>query len=761
MTFGDGTAAPGGIVTIGEILVEIMATEPGHGFREPITLVGPFPSGAPAIFIDQVGKLGFPCGIVSCVGGDDFALVNLERLSADGVDLSAIETDPTHPTGSAFVRYRPDGDRDFLHNIRHSACGQTRLTEAAHALLRRSSHLHIMGSSLASERVVAETETAIGIIKGQGGTVSFDPNIRRESLSVPGMCEALLAMLAQCDIYLPSGDELTLLTEAKSEGGAIAEILGMGVSAIVVKQGAAGASYHDGRENRRQPAFTVAEIDPTGAGDCFGATFITCRLQGRSVSECLRYAAASGALAVTRRGPMEGTSTFAELDALIVSQRRGIVLGVPLPPAAGAGILAELAPARAAGRPFGITSVCSAHPLVIEAALLQAKEDGTTALIEATCNQVNQHGGYTGMTPADFSKFVLAIAEDVGFPPDRIILGGDHLGPNPWKSLPAEAAMAEAETMVQAFVQAGFLKLHLDTSMGCAGEPVALADQVTAERAARLAAVAEQAAAKAGTRPYFVIGTEVPTPGGALEAVPETEVTAPEAPLATYGIHKHIFMSNGLSRVLDRVVALVVQPGVEHGNESVMRYESEAAAALTASLNGLPGLVFEAHATDYQTPEALASLVRDGFPILKVGPALTFALREAFYALDSIAAVLVPELDPEVEPLPVLMERLMLLNPEPWRSHYHGDAATLRILRHYSYSDRIRYYWPEAEAVMAVDRLFQRLDGVIIPPPLISQFLPRFYDRVAAGVLPGIARVLAVEAVRDTLRGYAAACRAH
>lgn len=758
MAFEDGTARPGGIVTIGEILVEIMATEPGIGFREPISLVGPFPSGATAIFIDQVGKLGYPCGIVSCVGDDDFAWVNVARLRADGVDVSAIETDPTQATGSAFVRYRPNGDRDFVYNIRNSACGQTRLTEAAHALLRRSSHLHVMGSSLASERIIAETKTAIAIIKGQGGTVSFDPNIRKEMLGAPGMREALTFMLSACDIFMPSGPELTLLTESKSEGGAIAEILGLGVSAIVVKHGAEGASYHDGKEHRRVPAFTVTEVDPTGAGDCFGATFITCRLQGRSVSECLRYAAASGALAVTRKGPMEGTATFAELDALIVSQRRGIVPGAPPPPASGADILAELAPARASGRPFGITSVCSAHNLVIEAALLQAKEDGTTALIEATCNQVNQHGGYTGMTPGDFRDYVFGIAQDVGFPKERIILGGDHLGPNPWKAKPADEAMAEAEVMVEAFVRAGFLKLHLDTSMGCAGEPVALADQVTAERAARLAAVAERVSAQVGTRPYYIIGTEVPTPGGALEAVPETHVTAPEAPLATYNIHKHIFMSEGLGRVLERVVALVVQPGVEHGNESVTRYDSAAAVALTGALNSLPGLIFEAHATDYQTPEALAALVRDGFPILKVGPSLSFALREAFYALDEIAAILAPELDPEAESLPAVMERLMLLNPTHWRSHYHGDSATLRILRHYSYSDRIRYYWPEPEAVAALDRLFARLEGVKIPEPLISQYLPRFYDRVASGALPGSARALAIEAVRDVLRTYAAAC---
>ena len=754
-------AKAGGIVTIGEILAEIMATEEGFGFREPISLVGPFPSGATAIFIDQVGKLGFPCGIVSCVGDDDFAAVNVERLRADGVDVSAIAVDPAYATGSAFVRYRPNGERDFVYNIRHSASGQTSLTEAALALLERSSHLHIMGSSLASARIIEETKRAIAIIKQRGGTISFDPNSRKEMLNLPGMREALTFMMGACDIFMPSGAELTLLTEAKSEGGAIAEILGLGVSAIIVKNGIEGAVYHDAHEHRHQPAFRVAEIDPTGAGDCFGATFITCRLQGRSVAESLRYAAASGALAVTRKGPMEGTATFAELDAFILAQRRGLPEASQprgAAPSVAADILADLAPARAAGRPFGITSVCSAHPLVIEAALTLARDAGSIALIEATCNQVNHQGGYTGMRPADFRDFVLEIAAEVGFPAERIILGGDHLGPNPWKTLPAEEAMAEAEIMVEAFLRAGFLKIHLDASMGCAGEPPALPDALVAERAARLAVVAERVATEVGARPYYIIGTEVPTPGGALEAVPETEVTDPGAPLATYGVHADVFTAHGLAGMLDRVVALVVQPGVEHGNESVTRYDSEAARALTGALADLPGLIFEAHATDYQTPGALAALVRDGFPILKVGPSLTFALREALYGLDAIAAVIAPELDPEIESLPAVMERLMLLRPEYWRAHYHGTPAALRILRHYSYSDRIRYYWPEPEAVDAVERLFARLDGVTIPEPLISQYLPRFYERVTAGQIAPVARVLAVEAVRDVLRDYYAAC---
>jgi D-tagatose 6-phosphate 4-epimerase len=418
-------------------------------------------------------------------------------------------------------------------------------------------------------------------------------------------------------------------------------------------------------------------------------------------------------------------------------------------------ILASLVTARAAGRPFGITSVCSAHPLVIEAALVQASEDGGPALIEATCNQVNHHGGYTGMTPAGFRDFVNGIAARLGFPRDLIILGGDHLGPNPWKSLPAGEAMAEAEAMVRAYALAGFAKLHLDTSMGCAGEPVALADTVTAERAARLAAVAETAAAEIGSRPYYVVGTEVPTPGGALEALDHMQVTAPDAPLKTYDIHKHMFMSLGLGDALSRVVALVVQPGVEFGHDSVARYRPEAAAALSASLQGLPGLVFEAHSTDYQSGDALAALVEDGFPILKVGPALTFALREALYGLDAIASCLIE--GDGLERLPSVMERLMVDSPGNWQAHYHGTPAEQRLLRHFSYSDRIRYYWAEPDAVAAVDELFARLADRPIPPTLVSQFLSRLSDRVAEGRIAPDARSLAIETVRDVLRPYAAA----
>lgn len=307
------------VVTIGEILVEIMAVEPGDGFREPIALVGPFPSGAPAIFIDQVAKLGHPCGIVSAVGSDDFGRVNLDRLAADGVDISAIAIDPEVPTGSAFVRYRPDGNRDFVFNIKHAACGAIAPTAAARALIAEAGHLHVMGSSLFSPAVVDLVTEAIAAVKGRGGTVSFDPNVRKEILGLPGMSRALSRVLAETDLFLPSGGELFLFAEAETEAEAVARILATGVKAVVVKAGAEGARYYDHAGTVSAPAFPVTEIDPTGAGDSFGAAFVVAWLAGVPPREALISANACGARAVTVKGPMEGTSTTAERDAFLAS----------------------------------------------------------------------------------------------------------------------------------------------------------------------------------------------------------------------------------------------------------------------------------------------------------------------------------------------------------------------------------------------------------------------------------------------------------
>jgi D-tagatose-1,6-bisphosphate aldolase subunit GatZ/KbaZ len=406
-----------------------------------------------------------------------------------------------------------------------------------------------------------------------------------------------------------------------------------------------------------------------------------------------------------------------------------------------------------AGEHAGVTSVCSAHPLVVEAALRHGLARDRDVLIEATCNQVNQDGGYTGMTPADFRRFVERIAAMVGFPLERLVLGGDHLGPNPWKHLDPHEAMAKAETMIEGFAAAGFAKLHLDASMGCAGEPAALDDETVAERAARLAARAEGAVARGGlVPPVYVIGTEVPVPGGATEALDHLAVTGREAVRHTVDVHAKAFAALALDDAFARVIAVVVQPGVEFGHEDIVVYRPEAAADLKGFLAEEPRLVFEAHSTDYQPDDALRRLVGDGFSILKVGPWLTFALRETLYGLSHIADILAPA--PDEPSLRDAMEALMLEKPDNWRKYCHGSEAEVAVQRHFSLSDRIRYYWPDAAAQGAVDRLMTRLDGCAIPLPLVGQHLGRLAESVAAGRVTPEPRALLLTGIEAVLDRY-------
>lgn len=404
-----------------------------------------------------------------------------------------------------------------------------------------------------------------------------------------------------------------------------------------------------------------------------------------------------------------------------------------------------------AGKAQGIVSVCSAHPIVIEAALARAARRRTMALIEATCNQVNQDGGYTGMTPADFRRYVLDIADRVGLPHDRVILGGDHLGPNPWKSLPPQEAMQKACDMIAAYAEAGFVKLHLDASMGCAGEAAHLPDDIVAERAVMMAARAE---AHAKIPPVYIIGTEIPTPGGATEALDHLAPTTPESVQATYRVHKTSFQAH-IPQAWARVIGIVVQPGVEFGHDDVVFYDRGKATRLIRALGNMQGLIYEAHSTDYQPETALSQLVTDGFCILKVGPALTFALREALYGLDEIAQIL----DPARVSLKHVMEDIMCETPVYWRDHYGDDPAAQRILRHFSYSDRIRYYWPMPIAKKAVDALLESFHGQVLPETLVSQYLPRFYGRIIDGSLSNDVSAILIQSVQDVLDLYGRAAR--
>jgi len=407
-----------------------------------------------------------------------------------------------------------------------------------------------------------------------------------------------------------------------------------------------------------------------------------------------------------------------------------------------------------AGEPCGIFSVCSAHPLVIEAAFRDARRSGAPfALIEATSNQVNQEGGYTGMRPVEFRDFVHGIASRSGVSVDRVLLGGDHLGPNAWQTLPAVEAMRRADVLIEDYVRAGFRKIHLDCSMSCADDPPRLSDTTIAGRAARLCSVAEQSYARAGGEPpVYVIGTEVPVPGGAAEELEALAVTTPEAARATTDVHCAAFAKSGLADAWQRVIALVVQPGVEFDHRKIVAYAPDQAQALSWMIEEYDRLVFEAHSTDYQTWSALAALVRDHFAILKVGPALTFALREALWALDAIEREwIVPRRISNFRKIAIAR---MKAEPRYWAKYYHGSGAALDYDLQYSLSDRIRYYWPDPEITRAQEIMFTNLSENPPPSALISQYLPIAYAALREGLIDGGPAELAMANIGAVLDDY-------
>ena len=419
--------------------------------------------------------------------------------------------------------------------------------------------------------------------------------------------------------------------------------------------------------------------------------------------------------------------------------------------------LLELVRRHKAGAVVGIASVCSAHPLVIEATLRQAANNGGIALIEATSNQVNQDGGYTGLRPAEFRDAVHGIAALAGLPPERIALGGDHLGPNAWQKLEAEAALAKAAVLVREYVSAGFRKIHLDCSMACGGDAKNLGDELIAERTAALCVEAEAVWRDGGGEaPVYIIGSEVPVPGGAHETLTELAVTTPAAARDTIEAHRRAFSRRGLDAAWQRVIGLVVQPGVEFDHHQAFDYRRDRAAALSRSILTVPGMVFEAHSTDYQTGAALKALVEDHFAILKVGPAMTFALREAFWALSDIAMEL--DLMPAGSgSLKDVVLEAMQREPKYWQAYYL-DPEQRHFDLQFSLSDRIRYYWAMPEVASACARLLELLAAKRVPSTLLSQYLPRQYAAVRDGRLSNDARELVLDGVAQVLRPYAEAC---
>ena len=351
-----------------------------------------------------------------------------------------------------------------------------------------------------------------------------------------------------------------------------------------------------------------------------------------------------------------------------------------------------------------------------------------------------------------FRERVHALASAVGLPHDRVVLGGDHLGPNCWQRLPSSTALHKAGVMVAEYVAAGFRKIHLDCSMSCADDSPALGDELIAERNAALCEITEAAWRSAGGEPpVYIIGSEVPVPGGAHETLEELAVTTPEAAHATIEAHRRAFARHGVEAAWARVVGLVVQPGVEFDHHQVIDYVRSKAVALSRSIEPVAGMVFEAHSTDYQTPAALEALVQDHFAILKVGPGATFALREALWALSDIAVEL--DLMPDGSLKDTMLEE-MRRDPRYW-SAYYVDPERQDFDLQFSLSDRIRYYWTAPVVERACTQLLASgLAATGIPLTLISQYLPVQYAAIREGRLKNDPRATRARRVEQVLRHY-------
>ena len=410
----------------------------------------------------------------------------------------------------------------------------------------------------------------------------------------------------------------------------------------------------------------------------------------------------------------------------------------------------------------GIYAICSAHPTVIEAAVQQSLEDGSVLLVESTSSQVNQFGGYTGLTPNQFARFVYSAARSAGLPTERVLLGGDHLGPFPWRQEPSVSALSKARALVHDCVIAGYQKIHLDASMPCGDDKGSFTEQTVAERAAVLGQAAVEAHRElppGSPQLVYVIGTEVPAPGGESVDAHSPAVTRAEDVHRTLEAFRLAFLERGLASAWERVIALVVQPGVDFGSNAIFDYDRAKAQSLSAALSKHPGIVFEAHSTDYQSPQALARMVEDHFAILKVGPWLTFAYREAVLALSAIERELFTTVSKrQTSHVREALEAAMLRDPTHWRSYYRGDEDEVRRDLTYSYSDRCRYYWNQPPVQDEVARLFDNLGGRPIPLTLISQYLPLEYEAIRAGELQAIPQRMIRHHIRRVVRVYADAC---
>ena len=305
------------IITFGEILVEIMRPTAGQPLDQQGEFRGPFASGAPAIFAVAAARLGLKTAFIGGVGDDAFGRMLRSTLDVEGVESRGLQVVPNFATGAAFVSYDETGEREFVFHIRHAAAGQIEPAAIPEQLFDSVKWLHISGSTLAlNKNSRTACQHALELTRAAGGKISLDPNLRSELMPLEDFREILNPFLTNADLLLPTAGEAQALTGEVDEKRAAQKLMLKPGAIAVLKRGPVGCSIYQHGEHFEIPGFTVTEVDPTGAGDCFSAAFIAGLEAGWSLEQVGRYANAAGALAVTKLGPMEGAPTQTQVENL-------------------------------------------------------------------------------------------------------------------------------------------------------------------------------------------------------------------------------------------------------------------------------------------------------------------------------------------------------------------------------------------------------------------------------------------------------------
>lgn len=307
------------IAALGELLVEFVAEDMGTGHRRASRYAGPFPSGAPAIFIDQAARMGASAVMVGAVGGDAFGDVITSRLERDGVGTRRVLRLAEVPTGIAFVGYDGAGGRDFVFTIAASAAPLFASGEAlARDLLADGVGIvHVAGSSLGHRGMRDRVMATLEPLMAGGARLSFDPNIRKELTAEPGAMATIRHLAEMAAFLLPSEADAEALWPGEPFERFATRALQRGARMVALKRGKNGASAMDAEGAVHLAGHAVSEVDPTGAGDCFSATLMARLIGGAALPEALAWANTAGALAVQSLGPMEGNSTAAQIRRVL------------------------------------------------------------------------------------------------------------------------------------------------------------------------------------------------------------------------------------------------------------------------------------------------------------------------------------------------------------------------------------------------------------------------------------------------------------